>query len=120
MSGNHLALIILGFKDLLEGYTGININDNLKFTLYDSIINKYNEPSSNNMEKGMFNFTSLQSLRYNGGLNLLTLVDRIKKIYNVKIPKLIESLGTAETIVSRKTYMVFSKSRMIDTNKDLK
>lgn len=67
----------------------------------------------------MLNFTTLQSLRYNG-LNLLTLVDQIKKIYNVRVSQLIESLDTAETVVSWKQYMIFSKAMMIETNQDKK
>lgn len=97
----------------------MNINDNLKFTLYNELIEKYNSTTSTHMEKGMLNFTTLQSLRYNG-LNLLTLVDQIKKIYNVRVSQLIESLGTAETVVSWKQYMIFSKSMMIETNQDKK
>lgn len=31
-----------GFSRFIEGYTGINVNDNLKFTLYDAIIDYYN------------------------------------------------------------------------------
>lgn len=93
-------------KGFLEGYNGLNLNDNLKFTLYNSLIKKYNNPSSTHMEKGMLNFTTLQSLRYNG-LNLLTLVDQIKKLYNVSLSQLIEPLGTAETVVSWKEYMKF-------------
>lgn len=90
-------------KSYLEGYNGLNVNDNLKFTLYNSLIQKYNSPASTHIEKGMLNFTTLQSLRYNG-LNLLTLVDQIKKIYNVSLAQLIEPLGTAETVISWKQY----------------
>lgn len=104
-------------KSFLEGYNGLNLNDNLKFTLYNALIKKYNDSSSTHMERGMLNFTTLQSLRYNG-LNLLTLVDQIKKIYNVTVSQLIEPLGTAETVVSWKQYMRFSKAMMIETNKD--
>lgn len=55
-----------GLSKFMEGFTGININDNLKFTLYDAIIDCYNTTGITNMEKGLLNFCTLQSLRYNG------------------------------------------------------
>lgn len=108
-----------GFKLYIEGYTGININDNLKFTLFEAIIDYYNRPLITNMERGILNFCTLQSLRYNG-LNLLTLIDQIKKIYNVKLSQLIPPLATSESLISWETYMDFTSERMAPHNPDLK
>lgn len=108
-----------GLKLYIDGYTGININDNLKFTLYEAIIDYYNLPLITNMERGMLNFCTLQSLRYNG-LNLLTLIDQIKKIYNVKLSQLIPPLTTSESIISWEVYMDFTSERMSPQNPDLK
>lgn len=96
-----------------------NINDNLKFTLFEAIIDYYNRPLITNMERGILNFCTLQSLRYNG-LNLLTLIDQIKKIYNVKLSQLIPPLATSESLISRETYMDFTSERMAPHNPDLK
>lgn len=71
------------------------------------------------MEKGILNFCTLQSLRYNG-LNLLTLIDQVKKIYSVKIAQLIPPLATSESLISWEVYMDFTEIRMAANNTDHK